>query len=63
MNEQINQIKELTAKKHVKIYKLHKLGLSNKDIATHLGTNAGHVYNALKTYKDNQERIKEAEAI
>lgn len=63
MTEQINQIKELTAKKHVKIWKLHKLGLTNKEVAAHLGTNAGHVYNALKTYKDNQERINQAEAI
>jgi transcriptional regulator len=56
MQEQINQIKELTAKKHVKIWKLHKLGLTNKDVATALGTNVGHVYNVLKDYKNNFDR-------
>jgi transcriptional regulator len=56
MQEQINQIKELTAKKHVKIWKLHKLGLTNKDVATALGTNVGHVYNVLKDYKNNVDR-------
>jgi len=39
-----------TCKKHVKIYKLNQLGLSNKEIATELSTNTGHVYNALKKY-------------
>ena len=46
---------ELTCKKHVKIYKLKQLGLSNKEIAEALGTNAGHVYNALKNYETKPE--------
>lgn len=57
MTEQ--EIKQLTCKKHVKIYKLKQLGLKNKDIATALGTNAGHVYNALKKY-DQAPELKES---
>lgn len=45
----------LSAKKHVKIYKLKQLGLSNKDIASALATNPGHVYNALKNYDTKPE--------
>lgn len=48
MTEQ--EVKELTCKKHVKIYKLKQIGLKNSDIAKALGTNPGHVYNALKQY-------------
>ena len=48
-------ITALTCKKHVKIYKLKQLGLSNKEIAETLGTNAGHVYNALKNYETKPE--------
>lgn len=63
MTEQINHIKELTCQKHIKIWKLHKLGLSNKDVATALGTNAGHVYNVLKEYNGKPEKITKAEAL
>ena len=49
------EIKSLTCKKHVKIYKLKQLGLKNSDIAKELGTNAGHVYNALKKYNESDE--------
>lgn len=45
------QVSELNCKKHVKIYKLKQLGLSNKEIAEELKTNVGHVYNALKSYE------------
>lgn len=45
------QVIEMTAKKHVKIYKLKQLGLTNKDIAEALKTNVGHVYNVLKSYE------------
>lgn len=44
-------VKQLTCKKHIKIYKLKQLGLKNSEIAKELGTNAGHVYNALKSYE------------
>lgn len=54
------QIIELQAPKHVKIYRLHLLNLSSKEIAEALKTNPGHVYNALKTYKDNVKRISDA---
>lgn len=57
------QITQLTCKKHVKIYKLKQLGLTNKEIAEALGTNAGHVYNALKQYKDKPELVEKADLI
>jgi hypothetical protein len=53
-----DQILQLECKKHVKIYKLNQIGLSNKEIAEALNTNVGHVYNALKSYKDNPEKAK-----
>lgn len=61
MTEQ--EIKQLTCKKHVKIYKLKQLGLSNKLIAEAVGTNAGHVYNALKKYEDKPELKTIADSI
>lgn len=57
------QILSLTCKKHIKIYKLKELGLSNKEIADSLGTNQGHVYNALKKYKDDPKKVEQANAI
>lgn len=48
------QVTELNCKKHIKVYKLNQLGLSNKDIASALSTNTGHVYNVLKKYNENQ---------
>lgn len=54
---------QLHCKKHVKIYKLKQLGLKNSEIAKLLGTNAGHVYNALKDYSGNEEKIKAADAL
>lgn len=51
------QVIEMSAKKHVKIYKLKQLGLSNKEIAEALQTNVGHVYNALKKY-DASDKLK-----
>ena len=52
------QVSELNCKKHVKIYKLKQLGLSNKEIAQELKTNVGHVYNELKRYSAN-EKLKQ----
>lgn len=57
------QIINLACKKHVKIYKLKQLGLKNGDIAKLLGTNAGHVYNALKAYDQDPEKVKIANDI
>jgi transcriptional regulator len=54
MNQE--EILQLTSKKHIKIWKLHKLGLSNKDVAGLLGTGVGHVYNVLKDYKNNVDK-------
>ena len=51
------QVTELNCKKHVKIYKLKQLGLSNKEIAEALQTNVGRVYNALKKY-DASDKLK-----
>jgi hypothetical protein len=50
-------------KKHQKIYLLSTMGLDNKEIASQLQTNAGHVWNALNDYKKNPAKVKEAEAI
>ena len=61
MTEQ--EIKSLTCKKHVKIYKLKQLGLSNKLIAQAVGTNPGHVYNALKNYELKPELKTVADSI
>ena len=61
MTEQ--DVKQLTCKKHVKIYKLKQLGLKNGDIAKALGTNAGHVYNALKKYELMPDLKLKADAI
>ena len=57
------QILELTCKKHVKIWKLKQLGLTNKEIADATGTNSGHVYNALKDYANKPEKVQAAEKI
>jgi predicted transcriptional regulator len=57
------QIIDLPCLKHVKIYKLKQLGLKDKEIAYLLGTNPGHVYNALKAYKNNPEKVSKANAI
>lgn len=53
------EILDLTCKKHIKIYKLSQLGLKNSEVAKLLGTNAGHVWNALKMYEKNPE-LKDA---
>lgn len=59
----INAIYNLDCKKHIKIYKLNQMGLTNKQIADVLMTNAGHVYNALKDYKDKPKKAEEANQI
>jgi len=61
MTEQ--DVKQLTCKKHVKIYKLKQLGLKNGEIAKALGTNAGHVYNALKKYDLDPELKQKADLV
>ena len=53
----------LECKKHIKIYKLMNSGLTNKETATALGTNTGHVYNVMKDYGQNPEKVKAADAI
>lgn len=57
------QVTELNCKKHVKIYKLKQLGLTNKEIAEVLQTNVGHVYNALKKYDANDKLKTDADLI
>lgn len=54
------QIKALTCKKHIKIYKLKQLGLANKAIAEALGTNVGHIYNVLKDYANKPELVEKS---
>lgn len=53
----------LSCKKHVKIYKLKQLGLTNKEVAEALQTNVGHVYNALKKYDANDKLKTDADLI
>lgn len=50
-------------KKHIKIYKLHQLGLSRKEIAEALKTNTGHVGNVIKDYEKNPKKVEAANAI
>lgn len=57
------QIVALTCKKHVKIFKLSQLGLKNKEVADLVGTNAGHVYNVIKSYTDKPEKAMAAAAL
>ena len=57
------EIIQLTCKKHIKIYKLKQLALTNKEIAEALGTNAGHVSNVLKDYESNQTKIDKSNSI
>jgi DNA-binding NarL/FixJ family response regulator len=57
------QVIALRCKKHVKIYKLKQLGLSNKEIAEALTTNAGHVYNVLKKYDANDKLKTDADLL
>jgi transcriptional regulator len=61
--EEQQKILQLHCLKHIKIFKLKQTGLKNKEIANLLGTNSGHVYNALKKYNGNEELIAKAEAI
>lgn len=60
---QTNAIINLTCSKHIKIYKLHKLGLSNKDVAENAKTNVGHVYNVLKDYEANSSKKEKADLL
>lgn len=53
-----DQIKQIHSTKRVKIYLLSKAGLKNSEIAKELGTNAGHVYNVLKDFKDHPEKAE-----
>lgn len=57
------QILALDSKKHVKIWLLHKLGMSRREIAEALGTNPGHVGNEIKAYEKNEDKRKAAETI
>ena len=58
-----DQIISLECKKHIKIYKLKQLGLSNKEISEALMTNTGHVYNALKKYNENEKLKQNADLL
>ena len=55
-----NAVINLNCKKHVKIYKLNQLGLTNKEVASELNTNVGHVYNVIKSYSLSPEKIESA---
>lgn len=49
------EVLKLISKKHVKIFLLKSIGLANKEIATLLETNSGHVYNSLKNYDEKSD--------
>lgn len=61
--DEVKNILSLTCLKHIKIYKLKQLGKTNKEIAELVGTNAGHVYNALKAYDTNPEKKIKADSL
>ena len=48
---------------HVKMYKLSRLGYDNKQIATFIGTSAGHVWNVLNEYDKKPEKVAYANKI
>jgi len=50
------EILALDSKKHVKMWLLHQRGLSRKQIAALLGTNAGHVGNEIKDYQKSKNK-------
>jgi transcriptional regulator len=56
MEQQIEQIKQLQCKKHIKIFKLHQLGIKPKEIADILGANLGNIYRVIKNYNSNPEK-------
>lgn len=58
-----DQIVALDSKKHIKIWLLHKLGMTRKEIAEALGTNPGHVGNEIKKYEVDKQKQEEAEKI
>lgn len=58
-----NDIMQLDCKKHIKIYKLKQIGMSNKSIATNLTTNVGHVYNVLKDYESNPSKKEKSDLL
>ena len=60
---QIEAIKQMTSKKHIKIWLLHAELLSNKEVAEILGTNSGHVGNAIRDYNAKPELIEAAKAM
>lgn len=57
------QIVQFQTAKNVKMFLLSQLGIKNGEIAKLLGTNAGHVYNALKEYKDKPDKAEKARQI
>ena len=59
----MEHIKQLSCLKHIKIFKLHQLGLSKPEIAKTLGTNYGHVYNVLKKYNNDQSLVDKANLV
>lgn len=59
----VEKIKGLTCKKHVKIYKLHQLGMAKKEIASNLGTNVGACHNVIKDYEKTPEKVQKANEI
>ena len=67
METKKQQILQLTSTKHVKIWLLHEICLmSDKEIAEimHPTTkNVGHVWNVLKNYNDNPEKIQAAKEL
>lgn len=58
-----SSILNLDCKKHIKIFKLSQLSLSNKHIAELCETNAGHVWNVLNSYNSDPEKIAAANSI
>lgn len=63
LTPQQTSVLRITSKRHVKVWLLHELLLSNKDIATAMGTNTGHVGNVLRDYRANPDKITAAKSM
>lgn len=58
-----NIILALDCKKHIKIYKLKQLGLTNRQVADMCETNPGHVRNVMIDYGNKPEKVDAANKI
>lgn len=58
-----DEILKLECAKHIKIYKLRQIKMTYQQIADSVKTSIGHVSNVLKSYRDNPDKVKFADAL